>query len=55
MSPVFVPKGTEVNYTIYATHRAEEFWGKDADEFKPERWEGRRVGFDFLPFNAGPR
>ena len=54
-SPIFVPKGTEVSYLIYTTHRAPDFWGPDANEYKPERWNGRKVGFDFLPFNAGPR
>ena len=53
--PVFLPKGTEVLFFVYNTHRAPEFWGPDGDEFKPERWDGRRGGFDFLPFNAGPR
>jgi cytochrome P450 len=55
LSPVFVPKGTEVNYSVYATHRNEAFWGKDASEFRPERWNGRKPGFEYLPFNGGPR
>jgi cytochrome P450 len=40
-SPLFVPKGTEVNYSVYAMHRTKEFWGQDADEFKPERWNSK--------------
>ena len=36
-------------------HSDLEFWGPDADHFKPERWEGRKLGFNYLPFNAGPR
>lgn len=55
MSPLFVPKNTEVNYIVYAMHRSPEFWGNDADDFKPERWDGRKPGFEFLPFNGGPR
>jgi cytochrome P450 len=55
LSPVFVPKGTEVNYSVYATHTSEVLWGKDVDVFKPERWEGRKPGFEYLPFNGGPR
>jgi cytochrome P450 len=55
LSPVFVPKGTEVNYSVYATHRSEILWGEDANEFKPERWAGRKTGFEYLPFNGGPR
>jgi cytochrome P450 len=54
-SPLFVPKGTEVNYSVYAMHRTPEFWGSDANDFKPSRWDGRKSGFEFLPFNGGPR
>ncbi|KAA8575763.1 hypothetical protein EYC84_004867 [Monilinia fructicola] len=36
-------------------HRRADIWGEDVDEFKPERWEGRKGGWDFLPFNGGPR
>lgn len=54
-APVFVPRGTEVNYNVYNMHRLPSIWGPDADEFKPERWEGRKPGWEFLPFNGGPR
>ncbi|KAG2416578.1 cytochrome P450 52A12 [Aspergillus terreus] len=55
-SPVFVPKGTTVTYSVYAMHRRPDFYGPDPNEFRPERWEenGRR-GWDYLPFNGGPR
>jgi cytochrome P450 len=36
-------------------HSDPELWGIDADRFNPERWEGRKFGFNYLPFNAGPR
>ena len=36
-------------------HSDPEFWGPEADRFNPERWEGRKLGFNYLPFNAGPR
>lgn len=36
-------------------HRRKDLWGMDADDFIPERWEKRRPGWDFLPFNGGPR
>lgn len=36
-------------------HRRKDIWGKDANEFRPERWEGKKVGWEFLPFNGGPR
>ncbi|KAL8859596.1 MAG: hypothetical protein Q9178_003995 [Gyalolechia marmorata] len=60
-SPVFVPKGTIVVYCIYAMHRRPDLYGEDADEFKPDRWldeggkKGLRVGWEYLPFNGGPR
>ncbi|KAK7508997.1 cytochrome P450 52A12 [Phyllosticta citriasiana] len=54
-SPIFVPAGTEVNYSVYVMHHRTDIWGADADEFKPERWEGRKPGWEFLPFNGGPR
>lgn len=54
-SPVYVPKGTEVAYIIYIMHRRTDLWGIDAEEFRPERWEGRKIGWEYLPFNGGPR
>ncbi|KAK3080129.1 hypothetical protein LTS18_003049 [Coniosporium uncinatum] len=54
-SPVFVPKGTIVGYNVYSMHRRSDFYGADALEFKPERWETLRPGWEYLPFNGGPR
>jgi len=55
MSPIFVEKHKAVGYSVYAMHRNKDLWGQDADEFKPERWIGRKAGWEFLPFNGGPR
>lgn len=55
MAPIFVPKGQEVVYQVFSTHRRRDLWGEDANEFKPERWESVRPHFQYLPFNAGPR
>ncbi|KAK6460721.1 cytochrome P450 alkane hydroxylase [Scheffersomyces coipomensis] len=58
LDPIFVPKHSNVLYCIYSTHRMEEFYGKDADVFRPERWfepEVRKLGWAYLPFNGGPR
>lgn len=55
-SPVYVGKGTTVAYAVYATHRDPEYYGKDADVFRPERWEdAKRLGWAYVPFNGGPR
>jgi cytochrome P450 len=54
-SPVYVRKGSEVNYAVHITHHSPEIWGADVEEFKPERWQNRKTGWEFLPFNGGPR
>jgi cytochrome P450 len=36
-------------------HRRKDIYGEDALEFKPERWNDLRMGWDYLPFNGGPR
>ncbi|GIJ90120.1 hypothetical protein Asppvi_009070 [Aspergillus pseudoviridinutans] len=57
LSPVFVPKGTIVSYNVYAMHRRPDFYGPDAEEFRPERWEDGKLQprWGYLPFNGGPR
>tara|TARA_B100000780_G_C21068939_1_gene430019 strand:- start:213 stop:1235 length:1023 start_codon:yes stop_codon:yes gene_type:complete len=37
---VLVPKGTNVMCHNFSNHRNKELWGEDANEFKPERFEG---------------
>lgn len=54
-SPVFLPKGTAFGYHPYTMHRREDIYGPDAAEFRPERWETIRPGWEYLPFNGGPR
>ncbi|RHZ46325.1 cytochrome P450 [Aspergillus thermomutatus] len=54
-SPVFVPKGAIVTYSVWSMHRREDFYGPDANEFRPERWADLRPGWEYLPFNGGPR
>ena len=54
-SPLFVPAGKNVAWSLYTMHRRKDIYGEDADEFKPERWETLRVGWEYLPFNGGPR
>ncbi|KAK5046114.1 hypothetical protein LTR84_008571 [Exophiala bonariae] len=54
-SPVYIKKGTEVNYLVHIMHHREDIWGSDVEEFNPDRWRSRKGGWEFLPFNGGPR
>ena len=51
-SPILVPKKTNVLWSAYTMQRSKEFYGEDADDFKPERWETLRPGWEYLPFNG---
>ena len=44
-SPLFVKKGTVFVYSPYTMHRRKDYYGEDAEEFKPERWETLRPGW----------
>ncbi|KAL8658600.1 MAG: hypothetical protein Q9226_000890 [Calogaya cf. arnoldii] len=54
-SSLFIPAKTTVAWNLYAMHRRQDIFGKDAEDFKPERWETLRPGWEYLPFNGGPR
>lgn len=54
-SPIYIRKGQQVDYSVHVMHRRRDLWGEDADDFKPERWNGRKPGWEYLPFNGGPR
>ncbi len=54
-----VPKGSCVVMSCWALHRDASVWGKDADQFRPERF-GReeskgRHPFAYIPFSEGTR
>ena len=53
--PVFLPKGKRVLISTYAMQQRCDIWGHDPEVFRPERWEGRKAGFEFIPFGGGPR
>ncbi|KAL9073694.1 MAG: hypothetical protein Q9161_002732 [Pseudevernia consocians] len=53
--PIFIPKGRQILIATYAMQHRADIWGEDVEEFKPERWEGRKVGWEFIPFGGGPR
>ncbi|KAI0598453.1 putative N-alkane-inducible cytochrome P450 [Biscogniauxia sp. FL1348] len=54
-SKVFVPEGTQVLIPLYAMQHREDIWGRDVEEFRPERWQTHRPGWEFIPFGAGAR
>ncbi|TVY49515.1 Cytochrome P450 [Lachnellula occidentalis] len=62
-SPVLVPKGSAIAYSVYSMHRRPDLYGMDAELFRPERWEedlpmnnnNTNAKWGYLPFNGGPR
>lgn len=62
-SPVLIPKGTPVAYSVYTMHRRPDLYGMDAELYRPERWDEDMplnhnetdAKWGYLPFNGGPR
>ncbi|KAG9227957.1 putative cytochrome P450 alkane hydroxylase [Amylocarpus encephaloides] len=57
-SPLYIPRGGTIAYSVYSLHRRTDIYGADAETFRPERWapeEGLRPGWAYIPFNGGPR
>lgn len=54
-SPIYIRKGRTVMYSTYVLQRRKDIWGEDAEIFNPDRWVGRKVTWEFIPFNGGPR
>lgn len=62
-APVLIPKGCAVAYSVYSLHRRADFYGADAEDFRPERWQEdlglfrdeTTMRWGYLPFNGGPR
>ncbi|KAF8860798.1 cytochrome P450 [Acephala macrosclerotiorum] len=56
--PVLVRKGEVVVVSQYITSRKKNIYGPDAEDFRPERWEGdklAKIGWAYFPFSGGPR
>lgn len=54
-SPVFVEQGVIVALHLWGLHHDRDIWDDDVDEFKPQRWLGKRPMWEFVPFLGGPR
>lgn len=62
-APIFIEKGSLLSWSVYSMHRRKDYYGEDAEDFRPERWlddpttgkKGLRPGWEYLPFNGGPR
>ncbi|KAI5645178.1 cytochrome p450 domain-containing protein [Phthorimaea operculella] len=51
-----VLEGCGIMVNIWAVHRNPEYWGADADEFRPERFlEPLKHPAQYMPFSVGPR
>ncbi|KAF7847671.1 hypothetical protein BT93_L2739 [Corymbia citriodora subsp. variegata] len=56
LGDLHIPKGLSIWIPLLAINHSEEFWGKDANEFKPERFASKAfVPGRFIPFAMGPR
>lgn len=57
LGDLHIPKGLSIWIPVLAIHHSEELWGKDANEFNPDRFASRTFasGRHFMPFAAGPR
>lgn len=59
----FIPKGTTIFISPWATNANKDFWGEDAGNFNPDRWLGEgkantggiESNYAFLTFLHGPR
>ncbi|XP_047334035.1 cytokinin hydroxylase-like [Impatiens glandulifera] len=51
-----IPKGLSIWIPVLAIHHSEDLWGKDVNEFKPDRFASKTYSSGrFIPFAAGPR
>ena len=54
--PIYIHRGTRVEMRIGVLHRDQDYWGPDAEEFRPERWlDGMRPKWKYIPFLGGAR
>lgn len=44
MAPIFIPRGGLVSWNLWALHRRKDYFGEDAEVFRPERWLDEEEG-----------
>ena len=51
-----IPKGSHILISIFKIHRDKRYWGDDADQFRPERFEKENFAkihpYAFIPFTS---
>jgi len=56
LGDLHIPKGLSIWIPVLAIHHSEELWGKDVNEFNPNRFATKSFSPGrFIPFAAGPR
>lgn len=51
-----IPKGLSIWIPVLAMHHSEELWGKDVNDFNPDRFASKSYAPGrFMPFASGPR
>ncbi|KAJ8442505.1 hypothetical protein Cgig2_022388 [Carnegiea gigantea] len=56
LGDLLIPKGLSLWIPVLAIHHSEELWGKDVNEFNPQRFASKSfVPGRFMPFGSGPR
>ncbi|XP_038720275.1 cytokinin hydroxylase-like [Tripterygium wilfordii] len=57
LGDLYIPKGLSIWIPVLAIHHSEELWGKDSNEFNPNRFASKSSGpgRHFIPFAAGQR
>lgn len=53
--PILLQKGDQVRLSFMGMYQGPDIWGDDVLEFSPERFLGRKQGWDFIPFMGGRR
>ena len=53
--PVFVSQGSPVVMGTWRVNHDRDIWGDDVEDFRPDRFVGHKMTWEFLPFFKGSR